>query len=152
MKRYLEKIPTGIFRRLDHLGMAVPDLAAARIKWVETLGFTELEHELLPHQGVEIVILDGGNCRIELLAPVGDKSPIARSLSKRGPGVQHVAFEVDDMTEALASLAGNGIEPVAPPSQGAGGLLICFLHPRDTGGALLELVQYPRQQSQGDPL
>jgi methylmalonyl-CoA/ethylmalonyl-CoA epimerase len=144
MKRYAEKLPAGIFRRLDHLGVAVSDLDAARRDYVERLGFAELGRERLPEQGVEVILLDGGNCRIELLAPLGDDSPIARFLTKRGAGLQQAAFEVADLDAALAELAAKGIKPLAAPSQGAGGLRICFLHPRDTHGVLLELVEYPR--------
>ncbi len=144
MKRYEEKLPAGIFRRLDHLGIAVADLEAARLGYVEKLGFVELERESLPEQGVEVIMLDGGNCRIELLAPLGESSPIAKFLDKRGAGLQQAAFEVADMDAALAVLAEQGLAPLAPPSIGAGGLRICFLHPRDTHGVLFELVEYPR--------
>ena len=144
MKRYAEKLPAGIFRRLDHLGVAVSDLDAARRDYVERLGFAELGRERLPEQGVEVILLDGGNCRVELLAPLGDDTPIARFLTKRGAGLQQAAFEVADLDAALAELAAKGIKPLAAPSLGAGGLRICFLHPRDTHGVLLELVEYPR--------
>ncbi len=136
-------IDTGIFRRLDHLGIAVADLDAARATYVDKLGFTEIEREKLEKQGVETILLDGGNCRVELLAPYGESSPIARFLGKRGEGLQQAAFEVDDMSAALATLAERGISPLAPPSIGAGGLNICFLHPKDCAGVLLELVEYP---------
>ena len=142
MKRYEEKLGEGIFRRLDHLGIAVKDLDAARADYVDRLGFTEVERESLPAQGVEVILLDGGNCRVELLAPLGEDSPIARFLDKRGEGLQQAAFEVADMKAALAALAERGIQPLAPPSIGAGGLSICFLHPKDTHGVLLELVEY----------
>ncbi len=142
MKRYEEKLPAGIFRRLDHLGIAVADLEAARRSYIEKLGFVELERESLPEQGVEVIMLDGGNCRIELLAPLGKSSPIAKFLDKRGAGLQQAAFEVADMDAALASLAEHGLTPLAPPSIGAGGLRICFLHPRDTHGVLFELIEY----------
>jgi len=142
VKRYAEKLGEGIFRRLDHLGVAVKDLDAARADYVERLGFTEVERESLPAQGVEVILLDGGNCRVELLAPLGEDSPIARFLDKRGEGLQQAAFEVEDMDAALAALAERGIQPLAPPSIGAGGLSICFLHPKDTHGVLLELVEY----------
>jgi methylmalonyl-CoA/ethylmalonyl-CoA epimerase len=144
MKRYEEMLPAGIFRRLDHLGIAVPDLEAARASYVEKLGFVELERERLPEQGVEVILLNGGNCRIELLAPLGEDSPIAKFLDRRGAGLQQAAFEVDGLDAALALLAERGIRPLSPPSIGAGGLRICFLHPRDTHGVLLELVEYPR--------
>ena len=144
MKRYSEQLPAGVFRRLDHLGLAVEDLEAARIRYVDILGFKELARERLPEQGVELIMLDAGNCRLELLAPLGEESPIARFLDRRGEGLQQMAFEVADLAAALKTLASHGIRPLAPPSRGAGGLTICFLHPRDTHGVLLELVEYPR--------
>ncbi len=143
MKRYEEMLPRGIFRRLDHLGIAVKDLEAARSDYVERLGFVEVERESLPEQGVEVILLDGGNCRVELLAPLGESSPIAKFLEKRGEGLQQAAFQVSDLDAALAELAGRSVKPIAPPSIGAGGLRICFLHPKDTHGVLLELVEYP---------
>jgi methylmalonyl-CoA epimerase len=143
VKRYAEKLPAGIFRRLDHLGIAVADLEAARRRYVDDLGFAEVARETLPEQGIVALLLDGGNCRVELIAPHGEKSPIARFLDRRGEGLQQAAFEVESMDEALAALAERGIAPIAPPSMGAGGLRICFLHPMDTHGVLLELVEYP---------
>jgi len=143
MKRYAEALPAGIFRRLDHIGVAVADLEAARRRYVDLLGFVELAREALPEQGVEAILLDAGNCRLELLGPLGEASPIARFLDKRGEGLQQAAFEVADLDAALAALAERGIRPLAPPSRGAGGLRICFLNPRDTHGVLLELVEYP---------
>jgi methylmalonyl-CoA/ethylmalonyl-CoA epimerase len=143
VKRFEEMLPSGIFRRLDHLGIAVEDLEAARADYIERLGFVELERESLPEQGVEVVMLDAGNCRVELLAPLGENSPIAKFIAKRGEGLQQAAFQVDDLDAALAELATRGVKPIAPPSTGAGGLRICFLHPKDTHGVLLELVEYP---------
>jgi methylmalonyl-CoA/ethylmalonyl-CoA epimerase len=143
MKRYQEMLSEGIFRRLDHLGIAVADLEAARTAYVDKLGFAEVAREKLEEQGVETILLDGGNCRVELLAPLGENSPIARFLDRRGQGLQQAAFEVVSMADALAALAEKGIKPLAPPSPGAGGLSICFLHPKDCAGVLLELVEYP---------
>lgn len=143
MKRYEEMLPKGIFRRLDHVGIAVKNLEAARADYVDRLGFVEAERESLPEQGVEVIMLDGGNCRVELLAPLGDNSPIAKFLEKRGEGMQQAAFQVADLDAALAELANRGVKPIAPPSVGAGGLRICFLHPKDSHGVLLELVEYP---------
>lgn len=145
MKRYREQLPAGIFRRLDHIGVAVDDLETARIRYVEVLGFRELAREELPAQGVEVLMLDAGNCRLELLAPLGEESPIARFIDKRGEGLQQAAFEVANLDAALAALAERGVRPLAAPSRGAGGVRICFLHPRDTQGVLLELVEYPAE-------
>ncbi|MBC8365865.1 VOC family protein, partial [bacterium] len=122
MKRYEEMLPKGIFRRLDHVGIAVKNLEAARADYVDRLGFVEAERESLPEQGVEVIMLDGGNCRVELLAPLGDNSPIAKFLEKRGEGMQQAAFQVADLDAALAELANRGVKPIAPPSVGAGGL------------------------------
>ncbi|MBN2172476.1 MAG: methylmalonyl-CoA epimerase [Candidatus Krumholzibacteriota bacterium] len=131
-------------RRLDHVGIAVADLEAAARHYTEVLGFTELERERLPHQGVEAVLLDGGNCRVELLGALGENSPIAAFLAKNREGLQHLAFETADLDAALAHLAEHGIEPIRPPSVGAGGLRVCFLHPKHTRGVLLELTEYPK--------
>ncbi|MCP4546067.1 MAG: methylmalonyl-CoA epimerase [bacterium] len=135
-------LPAGIWRRLDHIGVAVSDLEITANKY-QQLGFTEIERENLPEQGVEVVMLDGGNCRLELLAPLRDNSPIARFIDKRGQGLQHIAFETKSLDTALADLATRNIVPISPPSIGAGGNRVAFLHPRDTEGVLLELVEYP---------
>jgi methylmalonyl-CoA/ethylmalonyl-CoA epimerase len=130
-----------IFRRLDHLGIAVRDLEEAGRRWTEDLGFTFLHREVLEEQGVEVLMLDGGNCHVELLAPHGENSPIAKYLERRGEGLQQAAFAVEDMDRALEFLKGRGLLPIAPPSIGAGGRRVCFLHPKNVNGVLLELVE-----------
>jgi len=128
-------------RAVHHVGIAVADLDAA----VETYGSlfgAEVEHRgRLDEQGVEAVSLRVGGGRVELLAPLGDDTPVGRFLRKRGPGLHHVAFEVDDVGAELDRLAAAGVELVDErPRRGLFGLEVAFVHPDATGGVLAELV------------
>ncbi len=89
-----------------------------------------------------MAFLPAGGTRIELLEPLGDDSPIARHLERRGPGLHHVAIRVPDIREAMASLEAAGFQLLSrEPQPGAHGCLVCFVHPRSAGGVLLELTQ-----------
>lgn len=127
---------------LDHIGVAVPDLGAA-LKGLALLGASpETACEEVPAQGVRVAFIPLRDCNVELLEPLAEDSPVGRFLQKRGSGVHHLAFEVDDIEARLAELAEQGVELVdRTPRRGAGGKLIAFLHPRSTGGVLIELCQ-----------
>ncbi|MVA76032.1 methylmalonyl-CoA epimerase [Auraticoccus sp. F435] len=142
-------MPAELFTGLDHVGYAVADLDEALTLHTQTLGW-RLEHrERNEEQGVEEAMLvtgDGGPdaARVQLLAPLGPDSPIARHLQRRGPGVQQVAYRVGDLERVSAVLRERGFTLLHPsPRRGTAGSLINFVHPRDTGGVLLELVQRP---------
>jgi methylmalonyl-CoA epimerase len=104
----------------------------------------ELEHrETVPDQGVEAALLRVGACRIELLASLGPDTPVGKFLAKRGPGMHHLAFEVDDVGVALERLAADGAELVDErPRRGLFGLEVAFIHPDATGGVLAEFVSH----------
>ena len=126
---------------IHHLGLAVIDLDEAVDTWRRLFG-AELEHrETVADQGIEAALLRVGEDRIELLASLDPDTPVGRFLERRGPGMHHVAFEVDDLASELARLAADGTELIDErPRQGAFGLDIAFVHPHATGGVLAELV------------
>jgi methylmalonyl-CoA/ethylmalonyl-CoA epimerase len=126
---------------IHHLGVAVGDLDTALSTYDRLFG-AELEHrETLEEQGVEAASLRIGADRVELLAALGEDTPVGRFLSKRGPGMHHVAFEVDDVGAALDELAAQGAELIdACPHRGLFGLQVAFVHPDAVHGVLAEIV------------
>jgi len=127
---------------LDHIAVAVPDLEEVLATWRDVLGLEEQGRELVAAQGVTVAFLDAGGARLELLEPTGPDTPVGRHLARRGPGLHHVAFEVDDLEEALAALKARGVRLVdSEPRPGAHGTRVAFVHPKTTGGVLLELVE-----------
>ncbi len=130
-------------QRIHHLGIAVADLDEA-IATYERLFGAELEHrEALPEQGVEAVSLRVGESRLELLGALGEDTPVGRFLAGRGPGMHHVAFEVDDVPAELVALEAAGAELVDRSARrGMFGLQAAFLHPDAVHGVLCELVSH----------
>lgn len=126
---------------LDHVGMVVSDLDEA-VRTYERLFGAELElRETLDAQGVEAAMLRLGAGRIELIAPTRDDTGVARFLAKRGPGMHHLAVEVEDVGAALAELEAAGASLVDPrPQQGLGGREVAFVHPESVHGVLVEVV------------
>lgn len=127
--------------QLDHIGIAVESLAEGR-RFYEALGLTVDGEEEVPEQGVRVAFLPVGESRLELLEPMSPASPIARHLEKRGPGLHHICLEVGDIRRSMADLRAQGFRLLSEdPQPGAHGCLVCFVHPRSTGGVLLELSQ-----------
>lgn len=126
---------------IDHLGIAVASIEEA-LPIYRALGLTETHREEVPSQQVVTAFLPIGDSQIELLEPTGDGSPIARFLARRGPGIHHVCFAVDDLPAALRELQGQGFRLVnSEPVPGAGGKNVAFLHPESGGGVLIELAE-----------
>jgi len=128
-------------RRIHHVAVAVRDLDEA----IETYGRlfgAELEHrDTIAEQGVEAAAVRVGDSRIELLAATGDDTPVGRFLAKRGPGMHHVAYEVDDLDAELAELGALGVELIDhEPRRGLYGMQVAFVHPDAADGVLAELV------------
>jgi methylmalonyl-CoA epimerase len=128
-------------RGIHHLGVAVANLDEAVASYERLLG-AELEHrELVPDQGVEAASLRVGAGRVELLASLGEETPVGKFLAKRGPGMHHVAYEVEDVGEALGELSAQGAELIDEhPRQGMFGLEVAFVHPDSMHGVLAEIV------------
>ena len=128
-------------RGIHHLGVAVEDLDSAIGRYRSLFGATVEHRARVEDQGVEAASLRVGGSRVELLAPLGPDTPVGRFLAKRGPGMHHVAFEVDDVRAELARLAAEGAELIdEAPRRGLFGLEVAFVHPEATGGVLAEFV------------
>lgn len=127
--------------KIDHLGIAVESIAAAR-SFYEALGLRVTQEETVEHEQVRVAMLPVGESRIELLEPLGEESAVGRFLKKRGPGLHHVALHVDDIAGTLTALKARGVRLVSDQIQtGAGGHLYFFVHPSSAGGVLLEICQ-----------
>ncbi|MBV8949333.1 MAG: methylmalonyl-CoA epimerase [Actinobacteria bacterium] len=126
---------------VHHVGIAVDDLDAAVERYTALFGAT-LEHRAtVEDQGVEAASLRIGDSRVELLAPLGEDTPVGRFLARRGPGMHHVAFECDDVARELARLKADGVALIDEvPRRGLFGLQVGFAHPESTGGVLAEFV------------
>ena len=126
---------------IHHLGVAVADIDEAVDRYRRLFGAELERRETLDDQGVEAVSLRVGDDRLELLGALGPETSVGRFLARRGPGMHHVAFEVDDVGAELARLAGDGAALIDDaPRRGAFGLEVAFVHPDATGGVLAELV------------
>lgn len=130
---------------IDHLGIAVRGLDEALRFWEQQLGMSLQSRETVEVENVRIAMLPAGSAadspRIELLEPCHENSAIAKFLEKRGPGLHHIALKVDDLPAAAARLKDAGATLLNDPKTGAGGHQYVFVHPRSTGGVLLELIQ-----------
>ncbi|APH72098.1 methylmalonyl-CoA epimerase [Aquibium oceanicum] len=130
--------------RLNHVAIAVPDLAAASAVYRNTLGATVTDPQALPEHGVTVVFIELGNTKVELLEPLGEGSPIAAFLAKNpSGGMHHVCYEVADIVEARDRLKASGARVLGDgePKTGAHGKPVLFLHPKDFAGTLVELEQ-----------
>jgi methylmalonyl-CoA/ethylmalonyl-CoA epimerase len=131
-----------VFESLDHVGVAVADLDAAIAIHRDVYGMSLVHRETVASQGVEAALLDVGAGHVELLAPLADDTPVGRFLAKRGPGLHHVAYRVDDVAAALDELRAAGLRLIdEAPRTGIRGSQVAFLHPSASGGVLTELVQ-----------
>ena len=131
-----------MFGGIDHIGVAVEDLDAAIAVHRDTYGMPLVHRETIAEQGVEAVLLDVGENHVELLAPLGDETPVGRFLAKRGPGLHHIAFQVTDIDGALASLRESGVRLIdEAPRTGIRSSRVAFLHPAASGGVLTEIVE-----------
>lgn len=128
-------------REIHHIGVAVADLDEAVATYERLLGAVVEARETIASQGAEAVALHVGRGRVELLAPLDDDTPVGRFLARRGPGMHHVAYEVDDLRAELARLDGEGVQLVdREPRPGLYGLQVAFIHPDAVHGVLTELV------------
>ena len=132
-------------RGIHHIGIAVADLDEGVATYERLLGGVVEHRELVPEQGVEAATVLVGDARLELLAPTGADTPVGRFLAKRGPGIHHIAYEVDDVGAALEELASEGAELIdVAPRRGLFGLQVAFVHPDAVHGVLTEVVSVAR--------
>ncbi len=132
--------------RLNHVGVATPSIEKSIAVYRDFLGATEIGEPFdVPAQKVRVCFVDTPNSQIELLEPLGEGSPIAKFLEKNPAGGQHhVCFEVPDIRAATAEMAAKGARVLGEPRIGAHGTPVIFLHPKDTGGVLVELMESPQ--------
>ena len=132
-----------MIRKIDHIGVAVHSIDEGR-RFYESLGLHVGEIEEVESEGVRVAMIPCGESRIELLEPTREDSPIAKFLAKRGPGIHHICLGTDDVEGDDQKLRDAGSQVLRPePTVGAGGCRVQFVHPKSTGGVLLELSQPP---------
>lgn len=136
-----------LFVAVDHVGIAVADLDGAVDWYQRTFGMTMVHQEVNEEQGVrEAMLVAGtaGGTQLQLLAPLRPDSPIARFLDRSGPGIQQIAYRVEDIEAVSAELQSRGLRLLyEAPRRGTAGARINFIHPRDAGGVLIELIEPP---------
>jgi methylmalonyl-CoA epimerase len=131
-----------MFGRIDHIGVAVADLDAAIGLHTTSYGMELVHREVVSDQGVEAALLDVGENHVELLRPLSGDTPVGRFLAKRGPGLHHVAYQVEDIDATLAALREQGLRLIdAEPRAGIRSSRVAFLHPSSSGGVLTEIVE-----------
>jgi len=133
--------------RLNHVGVATPSIEASVALYREMLGATKIHDAFdLPAQGVRVCFVDTPNSQIELIEPLGEASPLHGFLATHPAGGQHhVCFEVPDIHAAKAELEAKGARILGEPRIGAHGTLVIFVHPKDMGGVLTEIMETPRE-------
>lgn len=132
---------------IDHVGIAVSDLGEAVDRYRRTLGIEPVHRERMDDQGVEEVLFAVGESFVQLIGALGPDTPVGRFLGKRGPGLHHVGYRVANVADALEHLRAEEVTLIdQTPRLGSRGTTIAFVHPKDMGGVLVELVQAPEGQ------
>jgi methylmalonyl-CoA/ethylmalonyl-CoA epimerase len=131
-----------VFGRIDHIGVAVEDIDAAIALYEESFEMKLAHRETVESQGVEAVLLDVGDGHVELLRPLSEETAVGKFLARKGPGLHHVAYAVEDIDATLKQVAAAGIELIDTEARaGIRDSRVAFLHPRSTGGVLTEIVE-----------
>jgi len=131
-----------MIKKIDHIGIAVKDMDAALKFYEEVLGMKAQGTEVVEEQKVKTAFIPTGDSEVELLESTSPDGPIAKYIEKKGEGIQHIAFRVDDIEKALEDLKAKGVKLIdEKPRRGAGGAKIAFLHPKATFGTLVELCE-----------
>lgn len=134
-----------MLKKIDHIGIAVKDLAASAHLYELLTGRPAAHKEVVEEQKVATAFFPLGEVRLELLEGTAADSPISKFIEKRGEGIHHICFEVENLDEAVERLSKAGLQFVeAASGRGAGGSKVAFMHPKSTRGILMELVEYPR--------
>jgi methylmalonyl-CoA/ethylmalonyl-CoA epimerase len=135
-----------MFDRIDHVGVAVSDLDAAAALYEGTFGMPLTHRETVESQGVEAALLDVGEGHVELLQPLDAETVVGKFIERRGDGLHHVAYAVDDIDATLEQLKGSGVELIDERARvGIRGSRVAFLHPKATGSVLTEIVEPPEE-------
>lgn len=131
-----------MFKKIDHLGIAVEDMATAVELYRDTLGLEYAGEETVAEQKVKTAFFPLGESSIELLEPTDPDSPVGKFIAKKGPGIHHIALRVDDVAKAIETLLAQGVRMIdTVPREGAHGAKIAFIHPKSTPGILVEICQ-----------
>lgn len=131
-----------MFGRIDHIGVAVEDIDAALALYGEQFEMAVTHRETVESQGVEAVLLEVGDGHVELLRPLAPDTPVGKFLDRKGRGLHHVAYAVEDIDATLERVAGAGLELIdSKPRLGIGDTRVAFIHPRSMGGVLTEIVE-----------
>ena len=127
---------------IDHVGVAVEDIDTTLKVFRDALGMPLVHRETVAEQGVEAALLDVGDSHVELLQPLGPDTAVGKFLARRGPGLHHVAYRVEDVQQTLGELAAAGLKLIDErPRTGIRGSRVAFVHPSSTGGVLTEIVE-----------
>lgn len=133
--------------KINHIAILVPDLEEGTGFWAEALGLPVSKVEEVPEQQVRVAFLPVGDSTIELLEPTDDSSGVARYLEKKGPGLHHICLEVDDIETTLQRLKEANVQLIdEEPRAGHDGIRLAFIHPKATGGTLVELYEMPQDE------
>lgn len=128
--------------KVEHIGIAVKDINASSIMYEKLLGKPSYKTEIVESEGVSTLFFQVGETKIELLQATNPDSPIAKFIEKKGEGIHHIAYDVSDIYEAIERMQNEGFEMIhKSPKEGADNKLIAFLHPKSSGGVLVELCQ-----------
>lgn len=129
--------------KIDHIAIAVPDLKSAVETYSRVLNVSDVEYETVESEGVAVAIFHLENCRIELMEPVGDASPIKKFLDKKGPGLHHIAMETGDISGEVDRMKAGGMRFLGDIRAGSACTQVTFIHPRSLHGVLAELCSHP---------
>jgi methylmalonyl-CoA/ethylmalonyl-CoA epimerase len=131
-----------MFKKVEHIGIAIKNIQASNELFEKLFGKAHYKIESVESEGVSTSFFQVGETKIELLEATNENSPIAKFIEKRSEGIHHIAYEVDDILEEMKRLQAEGFELLnQEPKKGADNKLICFLHPKSTGGVLVEICQ-----------
>lgn len=131
-----------MIKKINHIAIVVPELEAGKSFWADVLGLTVSHEEHVVDQEVDVAFMPVGESDIELLHPLNDESGVAKFMQKRGPGIHHICLEVDNLRKMLNKLKAADVPLIdEQPRSGAGGHQVAFIHPKGTGGVLVELVE-----------